>query len=195
MLIEAENIVKQFLPILEGILNAKDINVAVEENKEKSIPETGVGGFCPDSHTVHIFIDSKLSSLTQNLEKEIKSTLAHEFHHAVRNGSINWETDTLLGAMVTEGLADHFDLQVNKGEIKPWSKTLDEIKLKELMDKAEREFSSRSYNYNDWFFGNEEAGIPKWAGYSLGFKIVEDYLNKTGKKASDLAVVPPELFI
>ncbi len=43
-----------------------------------------------------------------------------------------------------------------------------------------------------WFFGSDELGIPRWTGYSLGFKIVRGYLARNpGTKASALATAPP----
>lgn len=186
-----ENIIKEVRSKIENLLNVKDVSVIFLEKPEKTIPETGVGGFTPDSNIIYIYTDSA----NKNFDlKELKHTFAHEFHHAVRNRYHNWKKDSLFGAIVTEGLADHFDLEVNGGEPHLWSVALNEEKLAEVLKLAELEFNNKSYDHASWFFGNEKVGIPKWAGYALGFKIVGDYLQKTGRKASELVDAPSELF-
>ena len=60
---------------------------------------------------------------------------------------------------------------------------------------ATPEFNSREYNHDDWFFGPLSRDIPKWTGYSVGFRLVGDYLKRTGKKASELVVEPASSFL
>jgi uncharacterized protein YjaZ len=64
-----------------------------------------------------------------------------------------------------------------------------------VKEKAKSEFSSKEYNHSVWFFGSNEDSIPRWAAYSLGFRIVEDYLKKTGKTAAQLVSEDAGLFI
>ncbi len=180
---------------VKAIFNVEDVSMTIQEDPEQTIPETGAGGNTPDSHTIFVYFDSNNPHLKTNFQEEIKSTVAHEFHHAVRNRTFNWREDTLLGAMVTEGLADHFDIEINTGKPKPWSLALSEDELSRVKDIAVQEFASRKYDHQDWFFGSESRGIPKWTGYSIGFRLVGDYLLKTGKKASELVSEPAESFI
>ena len=131
---EVRIIAEKALARAKNILNVDDVSLEVRENPEKVIPETGVGGFTPDSHTIFVYYDSNNENFKKNLESEIRSTVTHEFHHTVRNRAFNWEEDTLLGAMVTEGLADYFDIEVNGGKPKPWSVALSELDLEKLRD-------------------------------------------------------------
>ena len=192
---EVNSAVAEALQKMESIFGVNDVLVKVEENPENTIPETGVGGFTPDSHTIFVYYDTSNTNLKDNLRGKIKSTVAHEFHHAIRNRSFSWKEDTLLGAMVTEGLADHFDIEVNGGGPKPWSVAFADREIEMVRKIAEQEFDSREYNHNEWFFGSEDKNIPKWAGYAIGFKLVGDYLQKTGKKPSILASEPAETFL
>jgi len=192
---EVEFAVQEALAKAKSIFNVKDVSVEVREDPNQVISETGVGGYTPDSHTIVVYFDSDNENFKRNLREEIKSTVTHEFHHAIRNRTYNWEDDTLLGAMITEGLADHFDIEVNGGKPKPWSVALNEEELKRIIELATPEFNSRKYNHTDWFFGSQERNIPKWAGYAIGFKLVGDYLEKMGKKASELVAVPSESFL
>lgn len=158
------------------------LDVVVVDDADMAIAETGVGGSAPNAHVLYIYINPEFVKLEQTLEFEIKSTLAHELHHCARWATVGYGT-TLLEAIVSEGLADHFDIEINGGKPKPWSVALPEKELQSILLKAQEEFNSE-YNHSDWFFGSKE--IPRWAGYSLGFKIVGDYIAQTGKSASQL---------
>ena len=192
---EVKIIVEEALAKAKSIFNVEDVSVEINEDPDQVIPETGVGGFTPDSHTIFVYYDSTNQNLKEKLQQEIKSTVTHEFHHAIRNRIFNWKEDTLLGAMITEGLADHFDIEVNGGQPKPWSIALNDDELEKVKGTATPEFNSREYNHDDWFFGSESRNIPKWAGYAIGFKLVGDYLKKIDKKASELVVEPASSFI
>ncbi|MBU1558013.1 DUF2268 domain-containing protein [Patescibacteria group bacterium] len=37
--------------------------------------------------------------------------------------------------------------------------------------------------------------IPRWTGYSIGFRLVKDYMEKSGKSASELVNVSAEKFL
>ena len=47
-----------------------------------------------------------------------------------------------------------------------------------LLARAREEYDDARYDHVAWFFGNDELGIPRWAGYTLGFKLVADYLER-----------------
>ncbi len=167
------------------------LDVVVVDDNDSAIPETGVGGSAPNAHLLYIYIDPTFHNLETVLDFEIRSTLAHELHHCARWAAVGYGT-TLLEAIVSEGLADHFDIEVNGAEPKPWSVALPEKELQSILKKAQEEFNSE-YIHSDWFYGSKE--IPRWAGYSLGFKIVGDYISKTGKSASELVATSHTEFI
>jgi uncharacterized protein YjaZ len=192
---EIKLIVEEVLAKARDIFDVRDVSIEIKEEPGRVITETGVGGSAPDSHTIFLYYDPNNQNLKQNLEKEIKSTITHEFHHAIRNRTFPWKQDNLLGAMITEGLADHFDIEINGGEPKPWSKALTTDELEKIGQMASLEFANTDYNHNDWFFGSASRNIPRWAGYAIGFKLVEDYLNKTNKKASKLVSEPANSFL
>lgn len=195
MELEVKLAVDEALAKAKGIFNVEDVSVEAKEDPNQVIPETGAGGYTPDSHTIFVYFDSNSDNFRKNVREEIKSTVTHEFHHAIRNRTYNWKEDTLLGAMVTEGLADHFDIEINGAKPKPWSIALNDADLDRIKELATPEFNSREYNHSDWFFGSQERNIPKWAGYAVGFKLVGDYLQRTGKKASALVAEPAKSFL
>jgi uncharacterized protein YjaZ len=176
---------------VQNKLTLPRLDVVVVDDADMAIAETGVGGSAPNAHVLYIYINPNFANLEAVLELEIRSTLAHELHHCARWAAVGYGT-TLLEAIVSEGLADHFDIEVNGGSPKPWSIALSEDELQSTILKAKESFNS-DYNHSDWFYGSKE--IPRWAGYSLGFKIVGEYINKTGKSASELVATSHTEFI
>ncbi len=192
---EIKLIIEQHIEELKNMFGVDDVFVEIQEDPTKVIPETGAGGYTPDSHQIFFYYDSTNLNFKENIANEVKSTITHEFHHVIRNRTYNWKEDTLLGAMITEGLADHFDIEINNTNIKPWSKALNQEELDLMIKKSQEELYSKTYNHIDWFFGSQERNIPKWTGYSIGFKLVEDYIKKTNKKPSELVGEPAENFL
>ena len=170
------------------------VDVVFDDDGSSAIPETGVGGFSPSAHLLYIHINTEFRGIEQRLDPEIKSTLAHELHHCARWAARGYGK-TLLEALVSEGLADHFDIEANGGEPKPWSIAIGGDELARLLDKAKSEFGNDSYDHTSWFFGSEEKDIPRWTGYSLGYSLVNDYLKKNNKKASELVAADAVSFV
>lgn len=181
-----ETVFNNAIKKITSFLPVKNVDVIIYDNPEGVVPEQGIGGYCPNANTIYISLDPSFTHLKTSIDNELKRTLAHELHHTLR-----WQDpgygETLLDAMITEGLADHFDLEVYKDNPQPWSIALSEEELKTMLKKAEKEFNNKEYDHFAWFFGNEELGIPRWTGYTIGFELVKKYLYKNpNKKPSQL---------
>lgn len=178
-------------PKVAEVLEIPDVDVVVVDDPDSAIPETGSGGFAPNAHTLFVYLDPEHENLKEHLDEEIQGTIAHELHHCAR-----WQTvgygNTLLEAIVSEGLADHFDIEVNGGQPRPWSIAFSGDEIAKLREQAAPVFNE-SYDAGEWLFGTRE--IPKWAGYSLGFAIVAEHMKRTGKKASELVAEPASAFV
>ena len=177
---------------IEQKLSLPSIDVVVVDDPQSAILETGVGGSAPTAHLLYIYVDPEFTDLDMKLDFEIRSTLTHELHHCARWAGIGYG-NTLLEAVISEGLADHFDIEVNGGTPKPWDTAIQGEELETLLEKAKLESTNSDYDHAAWFYGS--AKIPHWAGYSLGFKLVGDYMQKTQKKASELVLEPASSFI
>lgn len=193
-ILKASGRLEKFVPCIQsafkaGVNNITEkislppVDVVVEDNPNSAIDITGIGGGAPTAHLMYIHIDPLFENLSQTLDFEIRSTLAHELAHCARWHERGYG-ETLAEAIVSEGLADHFDIEINGGNPKPWNVALTAEILKEIKQKAEQVYYSTKYDHAKWFFGKGE--IPRWAGYTIGFSVVGDYLQKTGLKASDL---------
>ncbi len=187
---------KTGLEKIQKVLPVDTIDIVVEDNPNAAIPETGVGGYAPTAHIVNICINPNFAGLKEKIKYEIESTLAHELHHCARESALGDPRRNLLEALVTDGLADHFDIEICGGEPRPWSIAVKDEILGKLLEKARKEFNNNNYNHKVWFFGSEDEEIPRWAGYSLGFHIVQEYLKKHPyESAGSLYKTPAEEFI
>jgi len=160
-----------------------NLKVLIKEstNKEALKDMEGVGGYCPAPNFIQISIDKDNTKFKADPVGAITRSFAHELYHAMRyfNGS-SAPDGSLLDCVVDEGLADQFVFETFH-ELPVWNKDLsDKIsdELLELFLKTKTE-KVNDDNYNDWFIkGSSDKNIPRWAGYSLGLKIVRSYQKK-----------------
>ena len=173
----------------------QEIDVVIQDNPRKAIPEIGVGGSTIFSYLIEISIDPNFPNLINLIGLQIRETLAHELAHAFRWGTLEYN-GTLLESLISEGLADHFEMEINNTLPKSWDKALDKEQLNNLLNLAKKQYFSEDYIYSDWFFGSKDGKIPRWTGYSLGFYLVDEYLKKhPDQKASTLYNVKAEEFL
>ncbi|MCB9798557.1 hypothetical protein H6758_02435 [Candidatus Nomurabacteria bacterium] len=161
------------------------IDVVVKDEPLNVVPETGIGGYTPDAYTIYLSLDANFKNFKENLILEIPKTIAHEYHHSLRWNGPGYG-NTLGEAIISEGLADHFQMELLGGKPQPWCTALSENGLANLQPIATKEYWTSPYDHASWFFGNPDLNIPRWAGYSLGFYLVKQYLDKTGQKAAKL---------
>ena len=130
----------------------------------------GVSGYTPWKKSILIYLNP-----TKNLENELKKTLCHEYNHAVIRNYHNWST--ILDSLVFEGFAEHFREKVIGGKKASWAKALSKKRALLIFNRIKDRLNSRNQQlYYDLFFGSKK--YPRWAGYSIGYSIVEDYLKK-----------------
>jgi len=177
-------------PLRELPLGDDDVDVVVQHAPQRVIPEVGLGGFAPDGHTIFLALDTGHEKFEWALERELFRTLAHELHHVARRRA-SVQAQTLLDALVHEGLADHFSLEVTDMEPPPWTAALTPAQLADMGERARADYDDQGYDHLAWFFGSDGAGIPRWTGYSLGFELVAGYLERHPEaSASALTTVP-----
>ena len=100
---------------------------------------------------------------------------------------------TLLNAVISEGLADQFEKEINHdAELITYRRNISRKILSNGLGDLKKEMNSDSYDYFGWFFGTSK--YPNYFGYILGNMIVESYLNETGAKPSSLVNKPASSF-
>jgi len=102
------------LPLDGGV-----VDIVVRHDPRTVIAEVGIGGFAPDGHTVFVALDPDHDRFEVALERELFATLAHELHHVARHRA-GVRGHTLFDAIVSEGLADHFSIEVTRADAPPW---------------------------------------------------------------------------
>lgn len=148
------------------------VTITVGSNLRLVIPEVAVGGYTDAHGDVRINVD--LSQLP-TAHVFLPATVAHELHHSSRIRTGPGYGTTLGGAMVSEGLADHFALELYPHTpLIPWDHALQPREERTMWTKAKSELASTNYDQNAWFFGI--GPFPRWTGYTLGWHIVGRYL-------------------
>jgi uncharacterized protein YjaZ len=113
----------------------------------------------------------------------IPYTVAHEYHHRVwldqHDGQL--QTADLLDSMVLEGKADSFARLLYPDRHAPWTEALtpeQELNQWQAMQKylnARSDATQQKFMFGG-LVGNND--VPLWTGYTIGFHIVQSYLQK-----------------
>jgi Predicted Zn-dependent protease (DUF2268) len=199
--------IRKILPRVQELIPADSTTIKLAISGINILPIWGIGartisGFT-DNHqmeTVEIYYDPNNSNFRVEL---ILRTLVHELHHVCRVRMPNFQL-TLLECMVNEGLADHFMLEVLNCEITPFSSALTEEQIQQNIIRVKPftriKFESWTQEFNDkyfvpWMFGRTgDDPVPHWTGYSIGWKIVENYIRAHPEaRASSLVFTSPEV--
>jgi hypothetical protein len=155
------------------VLTLSGVSIAVFADRSRSIEGYGIGGFTPGGTSVEIDIDPTFPGLAQVLSDRLPRPAAHELHHAKRWRGPGYGR-TLLEALVSEGLADHFSIELMGGAVAPWSDGFPRDQTSHFLALARSEFDSATYDHQRWFFVTS-ATLPRWTGYTLGFRLIETY--------------------
>jgi uncharacterized protein YjaZ len=117
-------------------------------------------------------------------------TVVHEYAHLVRNhlfprgisgGRLVYmksqQPETLLDAMVVEGIADAFAMSVCP-EMRPrWTQALDADQQRHMWPRVRRRLGVADITeIRRMLFGDNDR-VPPWTGYTFGYKMVTSYLD------------------
>ena len=122
-------------------------------------------------------------------QKWLTYTVTHEYAHLVRNllfprglagGKLVYirtqEPETLLDALIAEGLADVFARQIHHDMSAPWTDALSPELERSVWPRVRRRFAvSDTTEIRRILFGDNDR-IPLWTGYTIGYRIVKRYL-------------------
>jgi Predicted Zn-dependent protease (DUF2268) len=195
------------IPHVQELIPIDSATVNISVSTENILPVWGIGARTiseiTDNHreeTVEIYYDPHHPNFKT---KNIIRTLVHEFHHVGRIRMPNFQL-TLLECMVNEGLADHFMAEVLNCELTPFDTALTDEQIRQNMIRVKPflliKFESWTQEFNNnyfvpWMFGRTgDDPIPHWTGYSIGWRIVENYLiAHPDARASSLVWTSPEI--
>lgn len=137
----------------------------------------------------------------------IEACTIHELHHNLRFRlfPFNLMTTNVADYIVAEGLAEAFAAeQYGEELIGPWVTEFDESRLEEAraviggaLDKSGFNVV-RAYIFGDaiaGFSGLEKVGVPDFAGYAIGYKVVREYQRRTGATIAEATFEPASTII
>lgn len=197
--------IRDLIPRVQALIPADSATIKLAISSVYILPVWGIGartfsGFVNhhQEETVEIYYDPNNPNFRIEL---IMCTLAHELHHVCRVRMPDFQV-SILECMVNEGLADHFSAEVLHCEKTPWSSALTEEQIEQYMIRVKtvmrEKFESWTKELDVWMlYGKAEPdSIPGWTGYSIGWKIVENYLKAHPEaRASSLVFTSPEVIV
>ena len=137
-------------------------------------------------------------------ESNLRYNVVHEYAHLVRNllfprgiagGRLVYmktqQPETLLDAMVAEGISDCFAQECLNGARPRWMDTQDEVEPRRMWPRLQRRFGiSDPTEIRRFLFGDGDR-VPACTGYTLGYMIVRRFLdNNPGTTMMRLVSMP-----
>ena len=173
----------------QKLISTNDVDVIIYHNPAYVMKETGIGGKTLTTHVIEIPLDAK-----RKLDPEtLYLTICHEMYHAVRQRKFGFPS-TLLDAIISEGLADQFEVEINsKRQPITFMKDINTKALLNGLSNLKKGINKKDYDYSGWFFGSST--YPKWLGYTLGNLIVERYVKDSNTKPSGLVGKNTNIFL
>jgi uncharacterized protein YjaZ len=183
----AERQIVPLLPIRDRIV------VAVGVDPARTIRETGIGARAWAADRIDVWIDPAHPWVDAAGEEELLAMLAHELHHCARWTRPGYG-ESLGEVLVSEGLACVFETGFRGGVPPFWARALGAPALLDAELKARDVLGDRGFDHRAWFSGSTELGLPRHAGYSLGFDVVARHIRATGRTAAQLVHVQANTF-
>lgn len=125
----------------------------------------------------------------ENWQQWLEYTVTHEYAHLVRNfhfprgiagGRLVYmntrEPETLLDAMVAEGISDSFAAKLLPNTSPHWTHALNDEQREHTWPRVLRRLNVPDTSEIRRIIYGDNDRIPTWTGYTLGFEIVQSYL-------------------
>ena len=195
---------------VEPLLDVDGVAFAVSlEIYGLPMPDYGIGYSMADADTVVIAVDPRFPELGEVLPERLPVIVATSLYDVARaRGGAS--SETFFETIVWSGLADHFAEELLGGPLLPWANAFPATRNEEFLERARPLFDTRwddSQNpslssgerlaaeavFDDWLHGGSD--IPPWAGFTLGYRLIEDYqAENPGQSAVDLVNTPASVF-
>ncbi|MBD3895005.1 hypothetical protein IEI94_03950 [Halomonas sp. ML-15] len=176
----------------EQVSSPISLDVVVQVWPGQVIDCMGFVGYAPTGTMMQLTLDPENANFASSMEEPFERMVVHELHHVMRWRGPGYGR-TLGEAMVSEGLAGHFCRQLYDSPPEPWESALSGKEAVDCAIKAKQQWSTTLYRHGEWFFG--QGDLPPWAGYSLGYALVDSYLRHNSEQsAASLMHEPAESF-
>lgn len=182
------------LKSIRQFLVLPDADVTYCACDESDVIAVGIGGGVLSASRIELELDMSRADIVDVIHNELTPLLAHEFHHLVRM-NLGLTDSTLLGQIISEGLACHFETEFNAKQLPSIFKDVSNIPWQSLYQQMKHQFDSVDFSYPTYFLGAVEEKFPKYAGYWLGYNLVTLYIDKVGGNAADLVALDADLLV
>lgn len=194
--------IRDMVSRVQSLIPTDSITIELAISSSNVLPFLGLGGRT-NKNDSSITIEYYYDPGNPNFKTEsLINGLVHECCHASRLRMPHWQL-TMLECMITEGLADHFMIEVTHCDIPKWSQAISEDEIERYLIKAKPILYTKHDSWNKefnekyfvpWMFGRSgEDPIAGWTGYTLGWRIVDNYLKAhPGIHVASLVWTPAE---
>lgn len=137
----------------------------------------------------------------------VEACTVHELHHNVLGAAFPANPMiTSVGAyIVGEGLAESFAAELYGADsVGPWVSQFDETQLEQTRTIFREALDTTGFNtVRTYIFGNgthttadgRVIPIPPFAGYAIGYRVVQAYLQRTGSSVVEATFIPAQTII
>lgn len=176
------------LSAINRLMLIKNFNLLVNSDNALIEPMRGTGGRAFATKAVEIGIDYTVATLDH-----ITFIIAREAIRSRRTQNHSLDS-TLLQALVTEGLAIAFAIEITQPLVLPPEATaIATVDYDATVLSALAELNSSSYDYGAWFLGT--GARTQYTGHTLGYDMVQRFLSRhPGSKAAYAFSVNASLF-
>lgn len=157
-----------------GLMPLPPLDILVQREAGAVIPETGTMGRAHRENLFSLTLDPDNPNFAQALrDGDLRRTVVHEVHHCLRMAGPGYGW-TLGEALVSEGLAGQFVRRLFDTPPEPWECAVTDDALRaNLPDDVT--LAGTGHDHRTWFYGLGDSH-PRWLGYTLGYRIVGDWL-------------------
>jgi uncharacterized protein YjaZ len=109
---------------------------------------------------------------------QIQYGAAHEFEHSMAYTASSAKV-SLLEMLLAEGRADSFATLLYPERVPPWTRALTDDQERAVWEAMQPFLSSEDDGIIDkYVFGRPDDDVPLWAGYTIGYRIAQSYLQR-----------------
>ncbi len=131
----------------------------------------GVAWFSAWKNSIILFVHPE----KKNPKNAIINTICHEYNHAVAQNYHSF--GKILNNIIFEWYAENFREYLAWWEQAPWTIAVSKSECKKYIKELKPKLNSKSYKLSqDIMFGTWK--YPLWLGYSLGYHIVKEFIQK-----------------
>lgn len=158
---------------MSPFVRPSQMDVLIERGNETVVPETGMSANVTRPNLATLIFDPYNENFTDTLTTGlVQRQMVNTAHRAMRAAGPGYGF-TLGGAMVSEGLAGQFVRLVFDSPLEPWDCAFDDSQLSAHWP-DQRAMMSPKFDHGEWFAGT--GNRPRWLGYTMGTRIVENWL-------------------